>query len=288
MAKMSVWKLALSIGGVAAIAYSLVCGGLFLWQTHLIFFPRAAIDTTPADLQLSYEEVWISIADQSGDRVHGWWMPAAGRPVGTLLYLHGNGGNIGSNVAHAKRFQQLGLSVLLIDYRGYGRSVGKFPNETQVYQDAQTAWNYLTQTRQILPQQIFLYGHSLGGAIAIDLATHHPDAAGLIVESTFTSIQNMVDRLDSYRLIPVRLLLTQKFDSIKKVRSIKMPILLIHGTADSRTPYVMSKTLYTAAPAPKQLWLVPGAEHTNTATVAGTQYLQVMQQFLQQAQQSAH
>jgi alpha-beta hydrolase superfamily lysophospholipase len=121
------------------------------------------------------------------ERIHVWWI-AAQPDAKVLLYLHGNGINMGAAVANAHQFHQLGFSVLLIDYRGYGRSEGSFPTETRVYQDAVTAWDYLVKQRQIQPSQIFLFGHSLGGAIAIDLAVQHPDAAGLIVESSFTSM----------------------------------------------------------------------------------------------------
>lgn len=274
-------KLLLGSVGLLAIVYALICGGLWLWQTRLIFFPSPVISATPAKFGLSYEEVWIPIAP-STDRIHGWWIPAANRGK-TLLYLHGNGGNIGSNVAYADRFHQLGLSVLLIDYRGYGQSEGRFPSEERVYEDAQAAWNYLTQTRRIPARQIVLYGQSLGGAVSIELATRYPDAAALIVESTFTSIQGMVDRLSSYHFLPIHLILNQRFDSIAKIRAIQIPVLLIHGTADATVPYDMSETLYAAAPQPKQLWIVPHATHYNVATLTGSTYLKVVQQFLDRA-----
>ncbi len=200
-----------------------------------------------------------------------------------LLYLHGNGINISANIAHTNRFYQLGFSVLLIDYRGYGRSQGDFPNEMRVYQDAATAWQYLTQQQQIPPQQIFIYGHSLGGAIAIDLAVKHPQAAGLIVESSFTSIREMVSTQKSFSIFPVDLILTQRFESIKKVSQLRMPVLFIHGTADSTVPSYMSQKLYDAALEPKQLILVPGAEHNDVAVVSGGKYLQWVQLFVQKA-----
>ncbi len=161
-------------------------------------------------------------------------------------HLHGNGLNIGANIAHASRFHQLGFSVLLIDYRGYGRSEGAFPNEKKVYQDAATAWNYLVQKLQIPPRHIFIYGHSLGGAIAIDLAVKHPNAAGLIVESSFTSIREVVAYRNLFWMFPVNLILTQRFESIKKLPQLRMPILFIHGTADSTVPFFMSQ--FTALP----------------------------------------
>lgn len=199
-----------------------------------------------------------------------------------LLYLHGNGINIGANIAHARRFHQLGFSVLLIDYRGYGRSEGNFPNEMGVYQDSVTAWNYLVKQRQISPSHIFIYGHSLGGAIAIDLAVKQKEAAGLIVESSFTSIREVVAYRNWFWMFPIDLILTQRFESIQKIPKLKMPVLFIHGTADLSLPSFMSQKLYDAAPEPKQLIFVPDAGHNNVADVAGVQYLQWVDSFVEQ------
>ncbi|WP_083602312.1 alpha/beta hydrolase [Hydrococcus rivularis] len=269
----------LVIGGILVTVYIGVCLFLKFWQTRMIFFPPAAIATTPADVNLNYEEVWLPV---STGKIHGWWIrsPKAEAPV--LLYFHGNGSNIGDNVHRASRFHQLGLSVLLIDYRGYGKSSGPFPNESLVYEDAEAAWTYLTQQRRIAPKNIFLYGHSLGGAIAIEMAVRHPDIAGIIVEGAFTSVRAMVDEVSLYRLFPVDLILTQRFDSLAKVRSLQMPILFIHGTADEIIPVKMSQELYQAAPEPKQLLLVPHAGHNDTAELGGMQYLQTIREFIEQ------
>jgi pimeloyl-ACP methyl ester carboxylesterase len=197
------------------------------------------------------------------------------------LYLHGNGSNVGANVEHANRFHRLGLSVFVIDYRGYGKSQGDFPSESQVYEDAQLAWDYLVKQRGVNPNQIYIYGHSLGGAIAIDLAVRHPEAAGLIVEGSFTSTRAMVDfQKGLFWLFPIDLLLTQRFDSLSKVDRLQMPVLFIHGTADNVVPVEMSKKLFDAAPDPKQLYIVPGGGHNNVAQIGGVEYLQIVSQFL--------
>jgi pimeloyl-ACP methyl ester carboxylesterase len=193
-----------------------------------------------------------------------------------LLYLHGNGINIGANVAHANRFHQLGFSVLLIDYRGYGRSEG-IPSESGVYQDAEIAWDYLVKRHQ--PNDIFIYGHSLGGAIAINLAVQHPEAAGLIVESSFTSIKDIANLQGRFWMFPVDLILNQRFDSISKVPSLQIPVLFIHGEADFQVPATMSQELYAAAPKPKYLYLISGAGHNNTAEIAGGQYFRECDSF---------
>jgi hypothetical protein len=274
----------LSIGIVVAILYLSACLYLFFQQTRFIFFPSPVIEITPQFFHLRYQEVWLPVKTHSGkvERMHGWWIPATTANNKVLLYLHGNGINIGANVAHANRFHQLGFSVLLIDYRGYGRSEGRFPTEATVYQDAAVAWDYLVQQRQIKPSDIFIYGHSLGGAVAINLAVQHPQAAGLIVESSFTSIRDIIDYQRLYRIFPVNLILHQRFDSIGKVRSLQMPVLFIHGSADWQVPAIMSQRLYEAAPEPKQLLLVPEAAHNNVAEVAGEKYFQAVQKFIQQ------
>jgi hypothetical protein len=270
---------------LAGIPYITACLFLYFQQTRFIFFPRAAIDTTPAAFNLHHQEVWLPVKTASGkvEKIHGWWIPASSPSSRVLLYLHGNGINIGANVDHANRFHRMGFSVLLPDYRGYGASQGSFPFESQVYQDAQVVWDYLVKEKKIPPHRIFIYGHSLGGAVAIDLAVKHPDAAGLIVESSFTSVAEMVNYQQIYRIFPISLLLNQRFDSIDKVSSLAMPVLFIHGTADWQVPASMSQQLYQAAPQPRQIFLVPGAGHNNVAEVAGSKYFQVVQRFVKQS-----
>lgn len=272
------------VGIVAAIAYLAICLYLFVGQPRYIFFPSRVIEKTPEFFNLQYDDVYLPVTTRSGkvEHIHGWWIKANQPDARVLLYLHGNGINIGANISHANRFYQLGFSVLLIDYRGYGRSEGVFPNEKRVYQDALAAWNYLVQNQQILPSQIFLYGHSLGGAIAIDLATKLPEVAGLIVESSFTSIRDLIAYRNLFKIFPVDLILTQRFESIKKIPQLKTPVLFIHGTTDSTVPSFMSQKLYAAAPEPKTLILVPGGEHNDVAVVANTEYLQWVKSFVQQ------
>jgi uncharacterized protein len=304
---MLILKLSLLSGGLLGTIYLAICGVLYFRQTRMIFFPSPYVEVTPAGLGLTYEELWLPVAADTVDttaspslspspspspspsspHLHGWWIPAIGPETGVLLYLHGNGFNIGANLAHAARFHQLGFSVLLMDYRGYGRSEGGFPNENQVYQDAEIMWQYLVQTRQIPPDRIIVYGHSLGGAIAIDLAARHPQLAGLIVDGSFTSMRQMVALSPVLRFFPIDWLLTQQFNSLEKIDNLQMPVLFIHGTADAKVPAVMSQALYEAAPQPKQLYLVPDAGHNNVAEVAGLKYLEVVQQFVQQALVSA-
>ena len=330
-------KSLMAFGIFLAIVYSGACVFLFVAQGKFIFFPTRAIETTPKDFQLQYQDVVLPISSKDGaaESVHGWWIPASDTPPsppllrggvrksvplnndkpvspspvsplnkegsfpvpplnkgglgGVVLHLHGNGLNVGANVEHANRVQRLGVSVFLIDYRGYGKSQGEFPTESQVYEDAELAWNYLVKQRGINPKQIYIYGHSLGGAIAIDLAIRHPEAAGLIVQGSFTSARAMVDfQSGVYRMFPIDLLLTQRFDSLAKVDRLQMPVLFIHGTADTVVPVEMSKKLFDSAPEPKQLYIVRDAGHNNVAEFAGNQYLERVSQFVQQANTIKH
>ena len=260
------------------IAYIFSCILLFILQTRFIFQPTAIIQKTPDAFNIPYEEVWLPITNKSGkiEKLHGWWIPGNSPPQSplvrefkkgdfkkVLLYLHGRGFNIGANINQSYRFRQLGFSVLLIDYRGYGRSQGGFPNESQVYEDTETAYNYLVKQRKLSPSQIVLYGHSLGGAVAIELAIKHPEAAGLIVQSSFSSMADMIEINALMRIFPARLLLTQRFDSLAKIPSLRMPVLFVHGTADPLIPATMSKILYAASSEPKEFLLVPNAKHNN-------------------------
>lgn len=263
------------------VFYALVCTYLWARQSHFIFTPQREIKKTPAIYQLPYEDIYVSIDSLNGqkERIHGWWIPAQIHSDKTLLYLHGSAINIGANVDHARRFHNLGFSVFLVSYRGYGLSDGQFPSEEQMYADAEAAWNYLVKQKRIEPNRIFIYGHSIGGAVAIDLAVRQPDAAGLIVEATFTSIFDMARLKYRYRLLPVGLIVEQKFDSQKKVGHLKVPVLFIHGTKDVLVPPEMSLRLYEKTLSPKRLTFIEDGGHNNSAAVGGEKYLRSIRQF---------
>jgi pimeloyl-ACP methyl ester carboxylesterase len=260
--------------------YAALCGFLWFDQEHFIFFPSTDQSVlTPSAFRIPFEDVWIPVPSSPEEKLHGWWIPNPGTRR-LLLYLHGNGGNISANLEHAVRMRNLGTSVLIMDYRGYGRSNGRFPSESRVYEDAETAWQYLVRERNVSPSDIVIYGHSLGGAIAIELASHHPEAAGLITESTFTSIIDMARNERAYSWLPVGLLVRQNFASIAKVPLIRMPILFIHGTGDEIAPYRMSEQLYNAAPGVKKLILIEGAGHEDCAITGGEKYDSAVRSFL--------
>ncbi|MGK7883926.1 MAG: alpha/beta hydrolase [Crocosphaera sp.] len=268
--------------GVGVIAYLSLCVALIWGQNRLILKPSFAINTTPNELGMSYEDIWLPVTTPQGniEKVHGWWINPNTYPEKVLLYLHGIGGNVSYNLSTVQTYYDQGYSILIIDYRGYGRSKGQFPREAEIYRDSQVAWDYLTQERQFKPQNIFIYGHSLGGAVAIDLAVRQPDAAGVIVENTFTSMMDMVGHSGFiYQLFPSKLLLHQRFDSLGKLSSLKVPLLLIHGTSDRTVPHTMSETLFQAATVPKKLLLVEGADHVNISAIAPEKYIKNLQEF---------
>ncbi len=271
------------IGALAAlllVAYASVrVYGIWATQRDSIFEPDAVLQTTPARLGVPFEELRIPSGNgaERGE-LYAWWIPAEANNSPTVLYLHGNFRNIGYNLENALRFRALGCNLLLVDYRGYGKSTGGKPSETKVYEDAEAAWQYLLRQRGVKPQQAFIYGHSLGGAAAIDLAVRHPEAAGLIAESTFTSMRAMGEL--KYGLLPVGLLLNQRFESMQKIAQLKVPLLLIHGTWDQKVPAGMAKQLFEAAPQPRTLVLIEGGEHSNNGAVGWVEYRDAVSAFI--------
>jgi hypothetical protein len=254
-----------------AVASAAGCAYVDTKQRELIFRAERDVHSTPAAYGLAFEEIWLTVAgdaDGARERVHGWWIPGPDATASTLLYLHGARRNISDNLFRIQRLQRMGFAVLAIDYRGFGRSDGELPSEAQAYEDAQAAWRHL---RLLEPdaRRRFVYGHSLGGAVAIELATRNDDVAGLIVESTFTSMADMAEKMGYGGL---GLVLTQRFDSLAKVAAVKAPILFVHGTSDRFVPAEMSERLYAAAPEPKRLLLVENGNHGNASALAFEKY----------------
>ncbi|WP_225886966.1 alpha/beta hydrolase [Nodosilinea nodulosa] len=243
--------------------------------------PSPTIEATPGAFGLPYVDVWIPLEPLDRGRLHGWWLPADSGSELTILYLHGNAGNVSSNLGKAMQLRSLGASVLAIDYRGFGLSSGPFPNEQRLYNDALAAWRFLQNEQRVAPHQLVIYGHSLGGAIGIDLASRIPNLAGLVVEASFTSMGDMATLTQYNRWFPVCRLLTQRFDSLAKVSRLQVPALYLHGQADASVPAAMSEALYRASGGPKALWLVPNADHNDLPTWAGEEFEHRLQQFLQ-------
>ena len=259
-----------------AAAYVLIVGALWYWQASFIFQPSPVVDTTPGDLGVKFEKVALPI---SGGQVAGWWVPSQDPQAATLLYSHGNANNVGANAQDVVRFQNAGLNVFIYDYRGYGESTGGPPREKLAYEDAERAWTYLVSERRIAPATIVIYGHSLGGVVAIDLASKHADAGALIAESTLTSIADLADGMRDARFLPVRLILTERFDALSKIRAVHVPTLILQGQEDT-SHLAMGQRLYDAANDPKQRAVIPGGGHNDSAEVNPTAYFAALNGFL--------
>ncbi len=271
-------RVARALVGTVAVIYLALCLLLAVFQRKFIYFPSASVNSTPKDYAAAYDEFWIPAAD--GGRLQAWWIPSSVQRAPTLLYFHGNGANIGANAAQAVRLSRACCNVLIFDYRGYGRSSGPFPAEKRLYEDAESAWKYLVETRRVPSAEIVLYGHSLGSGVAIEMAQRHSDIAGLIVENALTSVVDRGTADPIYRVFPIRLLARERFDSIHKIRSVHSPILIIRGGADMVIPPAMSLRLYKAAPGPKRLVTIAGGGHDNTAAVGGMEYAEAVRGFV--------
>jgi uncharacterized protein len=222
-------------------------------------------------------ESMLSVANEGKtEHIHTWWWPAKRNNAPALLYLHGARWNLTGHLFRIEQLRKFGFSVLAIDYRGFGQSDGGLPSESTVYEDAQIAWQHLAKL-QPDPAKRFIYGHSLGGAVAIDLAARLqqvPSAAGgLIVESSFTSLADMA-RSFSYPWLPLQLLISQKFDSVGKIAQVGMPVLIVHGLDDRYVTPRFSEKLYAAATGHKRLLLVEGGNHNDSMLVGSSAYRQ--------------
>ncbi|MGL6337908.1 MAG: alpha/beta hydrolase [Waterburya sp.] len=250
------------------------------------------------NLPLDYQKVTITVPN-SQTKIQGWWFdaPTIDKPViafpnepvnilntpKTLLYFSGlESSKIPSNsLERIQGFQQLGFSVLGIDYRSL--SQGRLPNESRLSEYSQAAWAYLTNRQQIAPENIVIYGEFLGGSVAIDLAVRQPKAAGLIVQSSFTSMAEQIQQLrPGLKIFPLKWIVNKRFDSLRKVRSLAVPVLFIHGTKDSIVNYKMSRELYYAAPEPKQLFFINGGGHLRLYQPGKNSYLLAIKNFMSQ------
>jgi uncharacterized protein len=254
------------------------CATLDERQRYWIFQPSdrswGGLESTGMD------DVWIdfnSKATGEPAKLHGLWLaaqPPAGGPAPVLLYLHGARWNVVGSSPRIRRMQELGFSVLAIDYRGFGKSTPGLPSEGTAYEDARAAWDWLAARYPDRPRYIF--GHSLGGAIAIDLATQVDDESGTIVEGTFTSIPDVASTM-KWGWLPFSLLVTQRFESVKKVGKIGSPLLVVHGSGDSLIKPELGRKLYEAAQGRKEFLLVDGGSHHNTNAVGQVQYREALQ-----------
>ena len=260
-------RLTLAAAGVAGVLYAAACFYLWKEQRQLIFLPQAVVPRTPADVGVEFREANIPVGERGA--INAWWLPADSdlTAPAVLLYLRGNDGNLGQEVDRLRALHRHGLPILAIDYRGYGRSSGPPPSESQVYEDAMAAWDHLVRTQGIDPGRIVIYGHSLGGAVATELALRRGPACGVVLEAVFTSMSEM-GQLE-YPWIPVKWLLHERFDTLIKIGHLDLPMVFVHGTADDEVPHAMTERLYRAARGDKQLVLVKGAGHEEAMPAGG-------------------
>ena len=261
-------------------ALTLGCSSLDERQRSWIFQPSDRSWGGNAGLAEEMEPVWIDFQSKvTGDAVklHGLWLetdePQSKSPV--LLYLHGARYNVAGSAFRIRRMEELGFSVLAIDYRGFGKSTPGLPSEDMAYEDAHAAWAWLAKKYPDRPRYIF--GHSLGGAIAIDLASKVDDEQGTIVEGAFTSIADVASSM-KWGWLPIGPLITQRFDAGSKVASIGSPLLVVHGAGDNMINSSLGRKLFDAARGKKHFLLVEGGSHFSTMMVGHGKYREALAQ----------
>jgi fermentation-respiration switch protein FrsA (DUF1100 family) len=247
--------------GIALGGYATLVGGLFLFQRQLLYFPDRTRPELAGLASLGVREVALETDD--GLSLLSWYLPAhPGRPL--ILYFHGNGGHIGYRVERLLRFAREGYGVLMAEYRGYGGNPGT-PTETGFYADGRAALAFL-EGEWIPPKRTVLYGESLGGGVAVELAAQR-EIAALVLEAPVTSVAEVAQH--HYRLVPASWLVIDRFDSLSKISRVRAPILVLHGERDRIVPVRYGRALFEAAPKPKEGWFAPEAGHEDLARYGG-------------------
>jgi len=252
------------LGIILAVAYVGFGLALLFMQPRLLYRPLRDVSSTPADLDLDFDEV--AFASTDGVALHGWFVPAQ-KAAFTVLFCHGNGGNITHRSDSINLLHSLGLSCFIFDYRGYGASQGK-PTELGTYRDARAAYDWLTLTKRVPPEQVIILGRSLGGSVAAHLAGK-VEARGLVIEGAFTSYPDLGARF--YPYMPVRLLARYKYDTRAYLANVRCPVLLMHSQDDELVPFEFGEQLFQAANEPKQFVKLTGG-HCDGFLVSGDLY----------------
>ncbi len=253
---------------------------LLVWhvgQRLVILLPSRQVSVSPADFGVPFEELWLDAPAGGGTRpgpVHLWWLPAPKPTAPAVLYLHGNESTLSTDINLILSLWQAGFAVMAIDYRGYGESALRLPSETSVYIDARLAWLRFLQLTGKASRRL-LYGHSMGSAVAIDLAGHAQHLDGLIMDGAFTSAAD-VGRAMTADWLPLSRLLRQEFLSAEKIDDLKVPQLFIHCTADEVIPVELGLKLYGLSTAPKQQLLIEGGDHDHCYQAAPERWRQAV------------
>ena len=256
---------------------SLTANAISSFVEKQIFFPDPYLYCTPAEAALDFEDLWFETGD--GIRLHGWLVPAPSSPV-LLLFCHGNAGNISHRVDNIRRLYDVGISVLIFDYRGYGRSGGAI-TEAGFYLDAEAAYELARNRAEAAGQKLVIFGRSLGGIAAVHLASSR-SCSGVILESTFTHMAAMAK--EHFPLPVPESLLRDKLNSVDKIGRITAPVLFFHGDSDDIVPLRLGQELYAATKAPKEFVTLVGAGHNDTYFVGGSEYFQKFRGFIDKLQ----
>lgn len=253
---MTVMDMAMSALRIVTVVYLGLCAWLFLTQARYLYAPDRSVDLTPRDVGLAYDEVAIRTAD--GETLQAWFVPAPANAADpwTVLYCHGNAGDIGDRLDSLLTFHELGLNVLLFDYRGYGASTGK-PSEQGTYADALASWRWLMDRRGIAPGRVVVLGRSLGGGVALWLALEVKPGA-LLMESAFTSVGDMGAAMFPY--LPVRQLSRFHYDNLARIADLRVPVMIAHSPDDRTIPFTHGQRLFARAPEPKR-WVEFRGDH---------------------------
>src|SRR5208282_1484953 len=244
-------------------------------ENQLIYYPPRYPEgfPSPQTFERDIEEVWLLTGD--GVKINAFYRSNPPSKQ-ALLWFHGNAENIGYGLEHLRMLAKIGVNILAVDYRGYGKSEGK-PDEAGVYHDADAAYDYLLKQHHFRAEDIFIYGHSLGGAVAVNLASRRP-CGGLIIQSSFTSARAMARRM--FAIPAIAYVVKSRFDSLQKIRDVHAPILIAHGTRDEVIPFAMGQQLFQVAPEPKRFYAIEGASHNDALEVGGEHYLACLQRFV--------
>ncbi len=259
---------------VVAASYCLLLVAVYFMQGRMLYLagvPGRTLTMTPTDVGMDFQDV--SIATTDGVMLHGWFI--AGRSSRVLLFFHGNAGNISHRLDSIAQFRELGLSVLIIDYRGYGQSTGR-TTERGIYRDADAAWRYLIDDRGIVANDIVIFGRSLGASVASRLASEHQPLA-LIVESSFTSVPDIAQ--DIYPWLPVRWLSRLSHATRDHVRDVRCPILIIHSRDDEIIPFRHGESIFASANEPRTLLTIRGT-HNDAFLLDERAYIAGLRTFL--------
>jgi fermentation-respiration switch protein FrsA (DUF1100 family) len=257
-----------------AVCYGLLVVAAYFMQGHMLYLPEVpgrALTVTPADVGMEYQDVSINTAD--GVTLHGWFIE--GRSSRVLLFFHGNAGNISHRLGSIRQFKDLGLSVLIVDYRGYGQSEGR-ASERGINRDADAAWRYLIEERGADAKDIIIFGRSLGASVASRLAAQHQPLA-LVVESSFTSVPDIAQ--DLYPWLPVRWLSRLNHATLEYIKEVRCPVLVVHSRDDEIIPFHHAETIFASANEPRTILAIRGT-HNDAFLRDERTYTQGFQKFL--------